>query len=192
MTLAALWHRALPYLGVRRNDEHTRYSFRFAERLVLSCGARAEVALPAIILHDVGWSTVPDDKILESFGPRIKYPELRRQHELEGVRIAGEILGDLGYALDVSRAVAAIIDGHDTRPEALSPEDAVVKDADRLWLFTPFGFATVREWFGYSVPEHVAYLATLAANRLHTEPARTMAAGLLISLEAEHQPAPPA
>ncbi len=192
MTLAALWRRALPYLGVRQDDEHTRYSFRFAERLVPLCGARAEVSLPTMILHDVGWSTVPEDKILEAFGPRMKYPELRRQHELEGVRIAGEILGDLGYPADDIRAVAAIIDGHDTRPDPLSTEDAVVKDADKLWLFTPFGFATVREWFGFSVPEHLAYLATLAANRLHTEPGRAMATGLLISLQAEHQPAPPA
>ena len=192
MSHSTLWHRALPYLKVRQNDEHTRYSFRFAEGLVPLCGARAEVALPAIILHDVGWSTVPDDKILESFGPRMKYPEFRRQHEFEGVRIAREILDDLHYPAEITRAVAAIIDGHDTRPEALSAEDAVVKDADKLWLFTPFGLTTVREWFGYSVPEYLAYLAMLAANRLHTQPGRTMAAGLLVALRAEHDPAVPA
>lgn len=164
MSYRELWQRALPYLGVRQNDEHTRYSFRFAEPLAARCGARAEVVLPAIILHDVGWSTVPEDQIPESFGPRLRNPELRRQH----------------------------IDGHDTRAEALSIDDAVVKDADKLWLFTPFGFDTVRGWFGFSVAEQLAYLEELARARLHTEPGRHMATGLLVALRALHQPGAPA
>ena len=32
-----------------------------------------------------------------------------------------------------------IVDGHDSRPEALSLEDAIVKDADKLWRFTESG-----------------------------------------------------
>ena len=192
MSYRELWQRALPYLGVRQNDEHTRYSFRFAEPLAARCGARAEVVLPAIILHDVGWSTVPEDQIPESFGPRLRNPELRRQHEVEGVRIAGDILRDLGYPPATAAAVAAIIDGHDTRAEALSIDDAVVKDADKLWLFTPFGFDTVRGWFGFSVAEQLAYLEELARARLHTEPGRHMATGLLVALLALHQPGAPA
>lgn len=192
MNLAGLWERALPYLGVRHNDEHTRYSFRFAEALVPPCGARAEIALPAILLHDVGWSTVPEDKILGAFGPHLKYPDLRRQHEVEGVRIALEILAAVGYPEDQAQAIAAIIDGHDTRPAPRSVEDAVVKDADKLWLFTPFGLATVREWFAYSVPEYLTYLEGLVANRLHTEPGRQMGVGLLVALRARHEPAGPA
>ena len=192
MTYAALWERALPYLGVRRNDEHTRYSFRFAEQLVPSCSARPEIALPAILLHDVGWSTVPEDRILGAFGPHLKYPDLRRQHEVEGVRIAREILAAVGWPEVEAEAIAAIIDGHDTRPAPRSVEDAVVKDADKLWLFTPFGLATVREWFAYSVAEYLTYLDGLGADRLHTEPGRQMGRGLLVALRAHHEPTGPA
>ena len=38
-----------------------------------------------------------------------------------------------------------IIDGHDTRDHALSLEDSLVKDADKLWRYTRFGLDTVRE-----------------------------------------------
>ena len=191
MSNAGIWHRARPYLGVRRNDEHTRYAFRFAEQLVSLCGARAEIVLPAIILHDTGWSTVPDDKILESFGPRLKYPEFRRRHEVEGARIAGDILRDLDYPPETVAAIAAIIDGHDSRAAVLSLEDAVVKDADKLWLFTPFGLDTVRGWFGYSASEYLTYLEGLGAARLHTEPGRHMARGLLVALRADPEPVAP-
>ena len=111
MSYHRLWEQALPYLNVRHNDEHTRYSFRFAEQLVVPCHARPEIALPAIILHDVGWSTVPPDKLLGSFGPQIRYPEFRRQHEVEGARISAQILADLSYPAPIVAAVTTIIDG---------------------------------------------------------------------------------
>lgn len=190
MSLAAVWERALPFLGVRSNDEHTRYAFRFAKALTARSGARADIVLPAIILHDVGWSTVPPDKLLQSFGPNLKYPELRRQHEVEGARIARQILEDLGYPERDIASIGAIIDGHDTRAEPLSIDDAAVKDADKLWLFTPFGMETVRDWFGYSPEGYLTFLGGVTT-RLHTEPGRLMAAGLLVGLEATWAPAPP-
>lgn len=185
-----VWRDALPYLGVRRNDEHTRYSTGFAVALVRLTGVRPDIAIPAIILHDTGWSTVPEALILESFGPRTRYPELRRRHEVEGARIAREILSAHGYPADDIALVAGIIDGHDTRDLPISPEDAVVKDADKLWRYTRFGLETVREWFGHSVPEQLALLEDWARTRLHTEPGRHMALGLLEALRLEHPEAP--
>lgn len=187
-----LWTNALPYLGVRQNDEHTRYCVRFARTLLQSVPARAEVVIPAIMLHDVGWSTVPEDKILQSFGPRTMYPELRRRHEVEGVRIARELLTLLGYDPALIDAVAAIIDGHDTRDQAQSSEDAVVRDADKLWRYTRFGLDTVRGWFGHSVAEQLLLLGTWTESRFATEPGRQMALGLLAALQAEAIPGLPA
>ena len=80
-----IWERAKPYLNTRSNDTHTWYCYYFAEQLCeVHPDADREIVLPAILLHDVGWSTVPDDKQLQSFGPHMIYPELRRQHEVEG------------------------------------------------------------------------------------------------------------
>ena len=138
--------------------------------------------LPALLLHDVGWSTVPEEKQLRSFGPKMRYPELRRQHETEGVRIATEILRGFGYDAVQVRQITIIIDGHDTRKESLSLNDSLVKDADKLWRYTPFGLATVRDWFGYTTHEQLDLLEKWLGYRFYTETAVHMARGLLGNL----------
>lgn len=178
-----IWQAARPYLQTRSNERHTWYCYVFARQLLaLHPAADAEIVLPALLLHDVGWSTVPDDKQLLSFGPNMRYPELRRQHETEGVRIATEILTELGYDSTIIRQIAAIIDGHDTRQESLSLEDSLVKDADKLWRYTPFGLATVGGWFGYTRAEQLDLLEKWLGYRFYTETAVHMARGLLANL----------
>ena len=135
--------------------------------------------MPAMVLHDVGWSTVPEDKLMLAFGPRGRHPELLRQHEVEGARIASEILSLCGYSGDLVAEVTAIVDGHDTHEGARSIEDAIVRDADKLWRYTPFGLETVRGWFGHSEEEQIALLAEWRERRFFTDAGRTMAAGLL-------------
>ena len=62
--LERVWRHAA-YLNVRDNLRHTRYCCHFARALLaLHPNARAEVVMPAMVLHDVGWSTVPDDKLM--------------------------------------------------------------------------------------------------------------------------------
>ena len=181
----AIWRRAKPLLGVRSNDVHTLYCYRFALALCeLHPEADAGVVMPAILLHDIGWSTVPPDKILQAFGPRTQYPELRRQHEVEGARLAREILTMVDHPPPQIDAIAGIIDGHDTRQESLSLEDGLVKDADMLWRYTPFGLETVRGWFGYGVDEQLALLEEWCRTRFHVSAARHMAMGLLTALRA--------
>ena len=182
----AIWRRAKPLLGVRSNDVHTAYCYHFARALcTLHPAADVDVVLPAILLHDIGWSTVPADKILLAFGPRAQHPELRRQHEVEGARLAREILIAVGHPAAQIEAVIQIIDGHDTRSDALSLEDGLVKDADKLWRYTPFGLETVRGWFGHSVEEQLALLDDWSRTRFFVETARHMAIGLLTTLRAE-------
>ncbi|GAB4277195.1 MAG: hypothetical protein Kow0080_27980 [Candidatus Promineifilaceae bacterium] len=179
-----IWQAARPYLQTRSNDTHTFYCYGFARQLLaVHTNARADIVLTAVLLHDVGWSTVPEDKQLLSFGPHMRYPELRRQHEVEGARIAREILTGLAVDTAVIEAAAAIIDGHDTRPEILSLEDALVKDADKLWRYTPFGLETVGGWFGFSPEEQLALLEKWLEHRFYTDTAVHMARGLLAYLQ---------
>ncbi|MEM9954862.1 MAG: HD domain-containing protein [Chloroflexota bacterium] len=174
-----IWEGAKPYLNTRSNDRHTLYCYYFAEQLLASYpDADETVVLSAMILHDVGWSTVPEDKQLLSFGPHMQYPELRRQHELEGVRIASEILQSLGYAENIIDAVSAIIDGHDTRKESHSIEDAIVRDADKLWRYTDFGLETLAEWFDFTTEQQMELLAQWIETRFFTDVGRVMARGL--------------
>lgn len=90
-----IWQAARPYLQTRSNERHTWYCYAFAQQLLaLHPAADAEIVLPALLLHDVGWSTVPDDKQLLSFGPNMRYPELRRQHETEGCALPAKFWQD--------------------------------------------------------------------------------------------------
>ncbi|HET6269482.1 MAG TPA: hypothetical protein VFE00_05325 [Arthrobacter sp.] len=62
--LAAIWELASPFLKVRDNDAHTLYAFGLACALLdAHPEADAAVVLPAIMLHDIGWSQVPASEV---------------------------------------------------------------------------------------------------------------------------------
>lgn len=175
----AVWERAAAYLHVRDNDAHTLYSYGLATAILARTPqARPEIVLPAILLHDTGWSAVPEADILEAIAPGSHHVETIRVHEVAGARIAQEVLTELGHdAADVAEIVA-IIDGHDTRAEAISLSDACVKDADKLWRITPHGLATVRRWFGLDADEALRIVSARTHEHLHTDAGRAMAAAL--------------
>lgn len=147
--LDPIWRAVVPETRARSNDIHLPISLAFAERL---CAAypRADRLLVrvAIQLHDIGWGRVDEARILsEGFSGDWRRAAVRVEHEKQGCGVARDVLPPLGYAPDFVEAVCAIIDGHDTRPEALSLEDALVRDADRLWRFDHTGVALASGWF---------------------------------------------
>jgi hypothetical protein len=175
----ALWNAARPWLDVRSNDVHTLIAWRLAGTLLtLRPGAEEAVVLPAIILHDTGWKRMPQEKLALAVGPNAQFPELQRDHELAGVEIGADILIRLALGLD-DTAILAIIDGHDTTKAARSAEDAIVKDADKLWRFTPHGVATIGGWFQTPAPETLAMLQDFVLPSFLTPEARIMAQGFL-------------
>ncbi len=185
----ALWQAARPWLDVRSNDVHTLIAWRLARTLLaLRPGADESVVLPAIILHDTGWKKMPQDKLALAVGPKPQFPELQRDHEVAGVAIGRDILHHLGLGLD-DAAILAIIDGHDTTKAARSAEDAIVKDADKLWRFTPHGVETIGGWFQTPAPETLAMLEDFVLPSFLTPEARIMAQGFLAEgwASAEHE-----
>jgi len=81
----------------------------------------------------------------------------------------------VGYPGEVIDRVVEIIDGHDTRAEALSPEDELVKDADALWRFSVAGIAVACDWFGLTPGEYADRTEPQIEGRLFTETARAIA-----------------
>jgi hypothetical protein len=154
---APVWREALPYLRARKNDVHVPLSFGYAEQLLAAYPeADRDVVLLGILLHDIGWAVVDQEAIFrEGFGPGMMESEVRIAHEKEGARLAREILARLGHAEETIAQVVTIIDGHDTRPHALSLEDELVKDADKLWRFTVVGVTLSSEWFGLTPDTYV-------------------------------------
>lgn len=175
----ALWQAAKPWLDVRSNDVHTLIAWRLAGTLLsLRPGVDEAVVRPAILLHDTGWKKMPQEKLALAVGPNALFPELQRDHEVAGVEISRDILGRLGLALN-DAAILALVDGHDTTKSARSAEDAIVKDADKLWRFTPHGVATIGGWFQTPAPDTLAMLEDFVLPSFLTPEARIMAQGFL-------------
>jgi hypothetical protein len=144
-----VWAAAAPYLRARKNDVHIPLSYGYAERLLTEHpDADPDVVLPAVILHDAGWAVV--DHQIEEVGPDMLKSDMRRAHEVEGARIAREIVGD--------GEIATIVDGHDTRLYALSRNDELVKDADKLWRYSIAGVGIGCDFFGLTPGEYADHV----------------------------------
>lgn len=184
-----IWSLAKVYLDVRNNDVHSLYAYGIARQLLtLVPEADPEVVLPAILLHDTGWSQVPRELVLSAIAPGGGRPDLVRTHEIEGARIAAEILEDVGCAPELIHQVTAIINGHDSRREALSSNDALVKDADKIWRLTPHGITTVMSWFGLTHEQAHRLCGYRVHDHLFTEPGRIMAAGFAAVASIDDEP----
>jgi len=171
-----IYSMAAPYLNTRQNEIHVSLSCDFARRLLaLYPKCEEEIVLPAIVLHDVGWKMVPEEKQLNAFGPKAKDKKTQRIHETEGVKIAEEILTRLNYDQEKILEILSIIDGHDTRQEALSLNDQLVKDADKLWRFTPTGVGIDHTRFGIARDSYMKWLDTVIDDWLFTPEAKQMA-----------------
>lgn len=170
-----IFRLAEPYLQTRDNELHTRIAYSFALKLLDAEGGDPEVVLPAVMLHDLGWMTIPEDLQLKAFGPRENDMELNRRHEVEGARIAGEILEQVGYDPKRREEIVNIILGHDSRKEPLSLNDAVVKDSDKLWRFSKEALEVDPKRFGIDPGVHTVWLGQQIAKWFLTETAKRLA-----------------
>lgn len=181
-----LWKAARPYLDVRNNDEHTIIAYALARMLLREIPeADAAVVLPAILLHDVGWKRIDPDLLLLAIGRNPTRLDLVRDHEVQGVAIARDILETHRPAgVDID-AVLEIIDGHDTVKEAKNINDAVVKDADKGWRSTPHGMRTIAGWYGVPLSEIILMLEERSNALMLTAPGRALAEGQTAAVKAE-------
>ena len=153
-----IFELAAPFLETRYNDIHTYIAYQYALLLLETEPGNPEVVIPACILHDTGWSSIPEDKQLTAFGPAMADRELRIKHEAEGVTIAQQILSTIGYDPGLTQKITGIIEGHDTTEEARSVDDAIAKDADKLFRISSFGFCIDVQRFNMEPLPYLRYL----------------------------------
>lgn len=175
--LDRLWAAVVPETRARGNDIHLPISLSFARRL---CDAYPEadrtLVLVATLLHDTGWAHVDKDKIIsDGFRGDWRKADIRYEHEREGCAVARRVLPSLGFAEEFIEAVCLIIDGHDTRQVAYSLEDALMRDADRLWRFDHAGIALASGWFDQDPARYTDRLETEIIPELITQAAVDMA-----------------
>ncbi|BCT78055.1 HDIG domain-containing protein [Sinomonas cyclohexanicum] len=175
--LDPLWKAVVPETRARGNDIHLPISVAFAERLCDSYpAADRELVLVATLLHDTGWARVDESRIIsEGFAGDWRKAAIRYEHENQGCIVAREVLPGLGYSAEFIERVTAIIDGHDTRPLAYSLEDALMRDADRLWRFDHAGIALASSWFGMDPATYADRLGVEIVPELITDAAVQMA-----------------
>lgn len=173
-----IWERAKQYLTVRDNDAHSLYAYGLAQVIADGTpGADSDIVLPAILLHDTGWSQVPAELVLQAISPDGGNPEAVLWHERESVRIATEILTELGFDESRLAEITDIIAEHDSLKSAKSANDAAVKDADKLWRLSPHGVDTVMDWFGLTRQAATRLCSARVHDYLHTDTAKILAKG---------------
>ena len=181
-------HLSKPFLNTRHNDVHTAISTSIAFKLLQEEGGDEDIVIPAIMLHDTGWKRVPPELHLKAFGPGASEPELNRLHEVEGVKIAREILQKINYDSIKINQILEIIDGHDSRTTPISLNDMIVKDADKLWRYTRSGFSIDIERFGESPGKGLERLKSNLSGWFFTGTAKQMAAEKLTRRATEKKP----
>jgi HD domain len=175
-----VWRTSEAYMRARKNDVHIPLSYAFARELLKQYpDADEDIVSLAIILHDIGWYSIDMRDIIEKgFGPNMMQSDVRFLHETEGVRMSREVLEQTNWPEPVITAVGEIIDGHDTRPQARSLNDRLVRDADKLWRFTVTGVAVASDWFKMT-PRQYADRLEQQVSILETEAGRQLAAQAL-------------
>jgi hypothetical protein len=179
---APAWAAARPYMRARKNDVHIPISFWYAQRLLeRHPEADGDVVLLAVMFHDAGWAVIDEERIYaEGFatgGQEVDLAsDVRILHEKEGARLASEALTALGEPAALVEEVAAIIDGHDSRRHALSRNDELVKDADKLWRYSLTGVSVGCDWFSMTPVQYAARLERQVAGALFTDAAREIGA----------------
>lgn len=174
---AAIWELAHNQLKTRDNDGHCLYAYGIAKALLSQIPEADEnIVLPAILIHDIGWSTVDEREALEAIAPDRdgSRHHLVVKHEKEGARIARDLLAKVGLPEADIEEICSIIDGHDTRLEPISINDAIVKDSDKIWRVTPHGRRVVNDWFGINNQESLRLCAFRSYNELFTTPGKAM------------------
>ena len=165
---------ALPYLQTRQNELHVEICYEFANRLLDEEPGDPEIVFPAIICHDLGWIMLSEDLQRKAFGPTFD-PELRRIHEVEGVKLASQILTEVGYEPGKTKEILDIIDGHDSRLVALSDSDKIVKDADKLFRYEPRGISIDMLRFGIEASSYIPWLTAQVELWFFTETGKRFA-----------------
>lgn len=178
--LNKIWELALPYQDKRDDAGHAETSLKYALKLVKLEKGDEDVVIPAIILHDVGWSQLPEKRRMKVFDPGAREEERREvvyEHEIEGIKLALKILRDVNYPPELIDEILDIISQHDTRKGFVSKNEGIVRDADKLWRTSREGLAASEARAKKREAQRFKMLekGLKKEGYLHTETARQMA-----------------
>ena len=144
-----LWTATLKYLerGRPGDVEHTRRVVAYGKTLLAKEPGNPRVVVPALIIHDTGWSKVDFSDFVDAPAVDKKDTASVKLHMHHGANIAREILEAVGWDPAVTQQIADIIAVHDA-PEKIRAlhnlDAALVFEAD--WL-DKYGQASQKRYF---------------------------------------------
>jgi HD superfamily phosphodiesterase len=139
-----IWELALPYQDKRDDTGHAEVALRYATELVTVEKGNEDVVIPAIILHDVGYSQLTKERRLTVFNMGARDEDRRAavfEHQIESIKLAAKILRQVNYPADLTDEILEIISQHDTRDGFISKNEGLVRDADKLWRTSKEGLS---------------------------------------------------
>ena len=133
----ALIDAARPILekGRKGDWDHTLRTIEYARALLKDEAGEADIVIPALYLHDTGWSALDYQDFIDAPPSKKKETRSLKRHMREGARIADGVLRDLNYASEKRTRIVAIIAVHDVPEQILSlndPSAILVMEADRM------------------------------------------------------------
>jgi len=141
-----IWELALKYQDQRNDKGHAEITLEFVQKLLALEKANPDIIIPAIMLHDIGWSQcTKEERFSASFDKKIspkRERALRLKHQEKSVKLGRTILDQVNYDKQSVKQILEIVSRHDTGKKVSSLEEMVVKDADKLWRFSEIGFWT--------------------------------------------------
>ena len=132
-----IWAATLKYLerGRPGDVEHTRRVVAYGKALLDREPGNPRVVVPALIIHDTGWSKVDFSDFVDAPAVDKKDTASIRLHMHHGANIARKILEAVGWDPTITQQIADIIAVHDA-PEKIKAlhnlDAALVFEAD--WL----------------------------------------------------------
>ncbi len=131
--------------------EHTQRAVGYGRYLLARGEGDEDIVIPALYLHDIGWSQVDFHDFVNASPPEKDKAESLRLHMEIGARLARGILGRLGCDPERIEAVAAIIAVHDNQEKVFAmadPSAILVAEADKLDRYGPGSLERFNSMFG--------------------------------------------
>jgi hypothetical protein len=138
-----IWQLALPLQDQRDDSGHAEVALHYATLLLSTEQGDEEIVVPAIILHDIGYSQLSRERRLVIFDrsrPEAERKAVQIEHENAGVVLAKGLLVKVEYPRELVPEILEIISQHDTRKGFISKNEGLVRDSDKLWRFSKRAF----------------------------------------------------
>lgn len=144
---------AKPLLEKSRDGdwEHTLRVVEYGRYLLLHEEGDEEIVIPALYLHDIGWSCVNFDDFREASPDRKRKTPSLLMHMKYGAGLAEEILRNGGCEPERTNTIVSIIAVHDEPDKVFAMKNAsaiLVVEADRLDRYGPESINRFKAMFG--------------------------------------------